>query len=57
LAVKQFDFDVMVYFAQDYVFNRNVLGRHGFLQLVRLGLVDYDGQLFLSHRDADNNGH
>ncbi len=57
LSVKEFDFDVMVYFAKDYEFNRNVLGRHGFLQLVRLGLVDYDGQLFLSHYDNGLNGH
>lgn len=57
LSVKQFDFDVMVYFAKDHEFNRNVLGRHGFLQLVRLGLIDYDGQLFLSHRDDLHNGY
>jgi hypothetical protein len=52
LSVKQFEFDVMVYFAQDYGFRRNVLGRQGFIQLTSLGLVDYDGQLFISHYDA-----
>jgi hypothetical protein len=53
LSVKSFDFDAMVYFAKDDDYNRNVLGRHGFLQLVRLGLIDYDGQPFLSHRDDE----
>lgn len=53
LSVKDFDFDVMVYFAKDHEYNRNVLGRHGFLQLLRLGLIDYDGQLFLSQRDDE----
>lgn len=56
LSVKEFDFDVMVYFAKDDEYNRNVLGRHGFLQLVRLGLVDYEGQLFLSRYDVDPSG-
>ena len=56
LSVKEFDLDVLVYFAKDYEYNRNVLGRHGFLQLMRLGLIDYDGQLFLSHRDNAQNG-
>ncbi len=54
LSVRDFDFDVMVYFAKDHAFNRNVLGRHGFLNLVRLGLIDYDGKLFLSRRDDDD---
>ncbi len=51
LSLKDFTFDVMVYLARDHAFNRNVLGRHGFLNLVRLGLIDYDGKLFLSRRD------
>lgn len=37
-----------VYFAADENFPRNVLGRQGWLDRVRLGLIDYDGRLYLS---------
>jgi hypothetical protein len=37
-----------VYFAADEYFARNVLGRQGWLDRVRLGLVDYEGKLFMS---------
>jgi hypothetical protein len=47
LSVKDFDFDVVAYFAADYVFTRNVLGRHGFLNRLRIGLIDYAGKLYL----------
>lgn len=40
-----------VYFAADENFSRNVLGRQGWLDRVRLGLVDYDGKLYLSAYD------
>lgn len=40
-----------VYFAADEAFTRNVLGRQGWLDRVRLGLVDYDGRLYLSACD------
>ncbi|MFN7928567.1 MAG: hypothetical protein U0Y68_11575 [Blastocatellia bacterium] len=52
LSVGEFDFDVVVYFAKEATFTRNVLGRNGFLALVRLGLIDYDGRLFLSRYDT-----
>jgi hypothetical protein len=52
LSVGEFDFDVMVYFAKEYSFNRNVLGRNGFLQLVRVGIIDYEGKLFLSRYNS-----
>ena len=35
-------------FAEDENFSRNVLGRQGRLDRVRLGLVDYEGKLCLS---------
>ena len=41
-------FDVMVYFPREYDIRRNLLGRQGWLQLVRLGLVDYDCEIYLS---------
>jgi hypothetical protein len=37
-----------VYFAKEESFNRNVLGRQGWLDRVKLGLIDYEGKLFLS---------
>ena len=37
-----------VYFAADESFTRNVLGRQGWLDRVKLGLIDYEGRLFLS---------
>jgi hypothetical protein len=42
-------FEAQVYFASITGFPRNVLGRHGWLQQVRLGLIDHDGKLFVSH--------
>jgi len=30
---------------------RNVLGRRGFMEQVRLGLIDYEGKLYLSSYD------
>jgi hypothetical protein len=37
-----------VYFAAEEFFTRNVLGRQGWLDRIKLGLVDYEGKLFLS---------
>jgi hypothetical protein len=51
LSVFDSDFDVMVYFAADESFNRSVLGRHGFLDRVWIGLDDYAGKLYLRRND------
>lgn len=48
LSVAGYDFDVMVYFAEDFEIKRNVLGRQGFLDRMQIGLIDYFGQLYLS---------
>ncbi len=48
LSVFDYDFDVPVCFATDENFNRNVLGRIGFLNQVLIGLNDYEGKLYLS---------
>jgi hypothetical protein len=37
-----------VMFASEPSFTRNVLGRSGWLDHVKLGLVDYEGKLFLN---------
>jgi hypothetical protein len=38
--------DALVYFATDPAFRRNVLGRRGWLEHVRVALVDYERLLF-----------
>jgi hypothetical protein len=42
------EFDSLIYFAADYGLPRNLLGREGWLQNVRLAIVDYDATLYLS---------
>lgn len=51
LNVLELEFDSVVYFAQDYGLSRNLLGREGWLQKVRLAVVDYDAELYLSPYD------
>jgi hypothetical protein len=46
-----YSFDVTVYFAAHEAFSRNVLGRRGWLDQVRLGLVEYESKLYLSRYD------
>lgn len=49
-AIEQ-QLDAMEYFAAEYGFPRNVLGRRGFIDRLRLGIVDYDGVLLASAYD------
>lgn len=48
IEVLGYEFDARVCFAENENFTRNVLGRFGFLDRVVLGLVDYEGKLFLN---------
>jgi hypothetical protein len=48
LSLLDYDFDSLVYFAADESFYRNVLGRYGCLNQIQLGIVDYEGKLFLN---------
>ncbi len=48
LSVTGVELDSLVYFAQDPAIRRNVLGRHGWIEMVRLGIVDYDRKLYIS---------
>ena len=41
-------FETLVYFAEDYALDRNLLGRQGWLQLIRLGLDDYKSEIYIS---------
>lgn len=51
LETLGYSFDVTVYFAAHRSFTRNVLGRRGWLDQVRLGLVEYESKLYLSRYD------
>ncbi|MGE0126893.1 MAG: hypothetical protein AB7U82_02220 [Blastocatellales bacterium] len=42
------EFDSVVYFAATYDLRRNLLGREGWLQKLRLAIVDYDSAIYLS---------
>ncbi len=42
------EFDSVVYFSATLNLRRNLLGREGWLQKVRLAIVDYDSELYLS---------
>jgi len=48
LSLASFEFSSLVGFAEDKEFQRNVLGRRGFVEQIVLGLVDYEGKLYLS---------
>ncbi len=51
LETLGYSFDVTVYFAAHESFTRNVLGRRGWLDQVRLGVVEYQSKLYLSRYD------
>jgi len=51
LTTLGFSVDAMVYFAEDFQFRRNVLGRQGWLDRFRVGLVHYDSTLYLNSYD------
>jgi len=48
LSTLELDFEAYVYFAADENFNRNVLGRNGWLDRVKLGIIYYDRELYLT---------
>lgn len=41
-------YDAMIFFAADMAFQRNLLGRIGWLDRIQMGLIDYEGKLFLN---------
>jgi len=43
----------LVYFFADPAIRRNVLGRRGWLDRIRLGLVDHDQAIYLAAYDAE----
>jgi len=51
ISLASFEFSALIGFAEHEEFQRNVLGRHGFIEQIVLGLVDYEGKLYLSRHD------
>lgn len=48
IITDDLEFDSIVFFAENESFSRNVLGRHGWLDRVIIGINDYDGKFYLS---------
>lgn len=48
VQIGDIEFGALVFFAEEGTFNRNVIGRFGGLDQLRIGLVDYEGKLYLS---------
>jgi predicted aspartyl protease len=44
-------FESVVYFFADERINKNLLGRLGWLDRIRIGVIDYDGLLYLASYD------
>lgn len=53
MTVLGFQFDVIVYFAADENIKRSVLGRRGFIDQLRLCLIEHDGELYISKYDDE----
>ena len=53
LETAGFEFDSMVFFAEDESFTKNVLGRIGWLDKVVFGLIDYEGKIYLDRYSAE----
>lgn len=53
LMTLGYQLDVIVYFAEQPDFGRNVLGRYGWMQQLKLGIVDYDGRLYVGRYDSE----
>lgn len=51
LEVLGLQIQTLVFFAESVEVRRNLLGRQGWLQLFRLGIVDYDSELYLGPYD------
>ena len=48
ISVKDLEWEATVYFAEPADFPVNVVGRKGFLDHLRLGVIDYDQVLYLA---------
>jgi hypothetical protein len=48
-----FQFDAMIYFAADESIRRSVLGRRGFIDQLRICLIEHDAELYVSKFDDE----
>ena len=48
IRVLGIEFSSILYFFADDAIKKNVLGRRGWLDRVRIGIVDYESTLYLS---------
>lgn len=53
ISVFGIDFEATVYFVKEPGYPRLLLGRKGFLEKFRIGLIEYDGLLYLSDYNED----
>lgn len=53
LTTAEIELDAMVFFAEDESFTKNVLGRITWLDNLVLGLVDYEGKIYLDKYRAE----
>ncbi len=49
LVTSGYELDSPIFFAADDSFDRNVLGRFGWLDRIIIGINDYDGELYLKN--------
>ena len=56
LSFASFELSGLVGFAEDSGFRRNVLGRRGFIEQMTLGVVDYEGKLYLGRYNEGPDG-
>ncbi len=52
IKIENIEWNATIYFAEDESFPVNVLGRIGFLDRLKIGLVDYEQILFLNTYDT-----
>lgn len=43
------EWQAVVYFAENEAFSINIVGRIGFLDRLRIGIIDYEQQVYLGH--------
>lgn len=53
IEVLGIKFDSTIYFAESEYFDRNVLGRTGWLNKVKLALIEEEGKLYLSKHESN----
>jgi len=51
ISVAEIEFNSDVFFYAEDHFRRNVLGRNGWLNKLKIGIIDYTGRFYMSHYD------